>query len=70
MKFSVIFSPPYYTVFVFYYITLTAVADYNDKTVPPTSTLFIQKMVNEGDNVSFDVVKGARGNQAENIVKL
>lgn len=28
------------------------------------------KSLNEGDNVSFDVEKGARGNQAENIVKI
>lgn len=28
------------------------------------------KSLDEGDNVSFDVAQGARGDQAENIVKL
>ncbi len=28
------------------------------------------KTLNEGDDVSFDVVKADRGDQAENIVKL
>lgn len=28
------------------------------------------KSLNEGDKVSFDVEKGARGDQAENIIKL
>lgn len=28
------------------------------------------KSLNEGDRVSFDIGKGARGEQAENIVKL
>lgn len=28
------------------------------------------KSLNEGESVSFDVAKGARGDQAENIVRL
>lgn len=28
------------------------------------------KSLDEGDNVSFDIGKGARGEQAENIIKL